>query len=184
MNPCGRADHLLAPRACACSRKRYWFTHGTGSRLITTAMAVLISTERERVWRALADSSEVVRWDDSRTALIDRECTYPVIGEQFRWRSKLGGVALVLNETPIEVEPPGRLAVTCSMGSLRYEELFLLAAEADGRAHNERTRVSLKLSTGNRLQLLGTDLDRFELREMLIGRVDRTLRSLQKWCEN
>ena len=58
----------------------------------------------------------------------------------------------------------------------------MLRGEHLGRAC--LARVSLKLSTGNRLQLLGTDLDRFELREMLIGRVDRTLRSLQKWCEN
>lgn len=147
-------------------------------------MAVAISSGRERVWRALADPSEIVHWDDTRTALVDFDCTYPAIGERFRWRSKLGGVALVLNENPVEVDPPVRLAVTCRTGSLRYDELFLLSDDPDGHDGNARTRVSLKLSTSNRLQLVGTEFDRFELREMLIGRVDRTLRTLQEWCES
>jgi uncharacterized protein YndB with AHSA1/START domain len=147
-------------------------------------MAVVVSAERERVWRALADPAEIVGWDESRTGLVDRELAYPTIGERVRWRSKLGSVALVLNETPREVEPLERLRLTCYVGSLRYEELYLLVAEPGDRAQAGRTRVSLKLSTRNRLQLIGADVDRFEIRKLLIERIDRTLCSLQKWCEN
>jgi uncharacterized protein YndB with AHSA1/START domain len=152
--------------------------------LITTAMAVVVSAKRERVWRALVDPAEIVRWDESRTALVDRDRSYPAEGERFRWRSKLGSVALVLTETPREIEPLERLASECSAGSLHYEELFLLVAEAGDRAQDARTRVSLKLSTRNRLQLIGAEVDRFEVRKLLIERIDCTLRSLQKWCEN
>ena len=61
--------------------------------MITTAMAVVVAAERERMWRALADPAEIVRWDESRTALVDRDSVYPAAGERFRWRSKLGFIA-------------------------------------------------------------------------------------------
>lgn len=146
-------------------------------------MATVVSADRDRVWRALVDPEEIVQWDESRTALVDRELAYPAIGERVRWRSRLGTVALVLSETPNEVSQRARLSVTCRAGSLRYDELFLLRDEPADPAQPARTHVSLKLSTGNRLQLIGADVDRFEVRRMLIERIDATLRALQKWCE-
>ena len=80
--------------------------------MITTALAVVVAAERERVWRALTEPAEIVRWDETRTALGDRDRSYPKTGECVRWRSKLGAVALVLTETPKEIEPPARLALT------------------------------------------------------------------------
>ena len=152
--------------------------------MITTALAVVVAAERERVWRALTDPAEIVRWDETRTALVDCERLYPQIGERVRWRSKLGTVALVLNETPNEIEPPERLAIACKSGTLRFEQLYLLVAEPADRAQAARTRVSLKLSSRNTLQLIGAEVDRFDIRKLLIERIDCSLRALQKWCEN
>jgi len=168
------------PRATSDHARR---AHGVNC-LITTAMAVVVAAERERVWRALSDPREIVRWDETRLALVDRHLDYPKSGERVRWRTKLGGVQLVLSETPSTVEPPEGLTLACRAGSLRYEQHIVLAAERADRAQPARTRVSLKLSAGNRLQLIGADLDRFEIRRLLIERIDVTLRSLQKWCEN
>ena len=152
--------------------------------MITTALAVVVAAERARVWRALTDPAEIVRWDETRTALVDRERSYPQIGERVRWRSKLGTVALVLNETPNEIEPPERFALTCKSGTLRFEQLYLLVGEPADRAQAARTPVSLRLSSRNTLQLIGADIDRFEIRKLLIERTDCSLRALQKWCEN
>ena len=153
-------------------------------RILETGLVERVGAERERVWRALTDPAEVVGWDEARTALVDRERRYPEVGESVRWRSKLGKVALVLNETPNEIEPPERLALACNAGTLRFEALYLLVDEPADRAQAERTRVSLKLSSRNTLQLIGADIDRFAIRKLLIGRIDCTLRALQKWCEN
>jgi len=147
-------------------------------------MAVTVSAEPARVWRALVDPSEIVRWDEARTALVDRDIAYPVEGQRVRWRSKLGSVALVLNETPNEIVPLEHLQVACAAGSLRYEQLYRLQTEPGDSAQPTRTRASLKLSTRNRLQLIGAEVDRFEVRRMLIEHIDRSLRALQKWCEN
>ena len=152
--------------------------------MITTALAVVVAAERERVWRALTEPAEIVRWDETRTALVDRDRSYPKTGECVRWRSKLGAVALVLTETPNEIEPPARLALACKSGTRRFEQLYLLAAEPANRAQAARTRVSLKISSRNTLQLIGTDVDRFEIRELLMDRTDCALRALQKFCEN
>ena len=152
--------------------------------MITTAMAASIAADRERVWRALTDTSEIVRWDASRTGAVDTPERYPEAGRRMRWRYRLGSVSVVLKETPRLIEAPHRLAASCTAGSLRFEQTWVLHEEPEERAQAARTRVSLKVAAGNRVQLIGAEIDRFEVRRMLIGRVDATLRELQKWCEN
>ena len=126
-------------------------------------MAAVIGAPRQNVWRALTDPAE---------------------GETVRWRYKLGSVSLVLKETPQIVQPQERYALGCSAGSLHFEEAFTLVEEPEDTAQAARTRVSLKLVASNRIQLIGADIDRFEVRRMLNARIGETLRSLQKWCES
>ena len=152
--------------------------------MITTAMAAVVTAPRERVWRALTSAAEIVRWDEARTALVDAPDAFPIAGAKVRWRSRLGNVALVMNETPQVVEAPERLAVSCSIGSLQFDQLYALVEEPEDAAQPARTRVSLKLAARNQVHLIGADVDRFEVRRMLIERIDATLRALQKWCEN
>lgn len=147
-------------------------------------MAITIAAEPERVWRALVDPDEIVHWDPSRTALVDREVPYPTTGTRTRWRSRLGNVALALSETPHEVAPGEWIQSRCAAGSLRYEQSYRLVEEPGDRAQPTRTRVSLKLSAPNRLQLIGADIDRFEVRRLLVERIDEALRALQKRCES
>lgn len=147
-------------------------------------MAAVVGAPRQDVWRALTDPAEIVRWDDARIALVDSPTAYPTEGETVRWRYKLGSTALVLKETPQLVQPQERYAVTCSAGSLRFEQAFTLVEEPENKFQAARTSVSLKFVTQNRIQLIGADIDRFEVRRMLIARIDETLRSLQKWCES
>jgi len=152
-------------------------------RVITTAIAGVVEAPRQRVWRALTDPAEIVLWDDARIALIDAPNAYPTVGRTIRWRYRLGSVSLVLKETPQVVLPEKRYALACSAGSLRFEETFTLVEEPENSAQPARTRLSLKLTASNRIQLVGSDIDRFEVRQMLTTRIDETLRSVQKWCE-
>lgn len=143
----------------------------------------MVEASRQRVWRALTDPAEIVLWDDARIALIDTPRTYPTMGETIRWRYRLGSVSLVLKETPQVVLPEERYALACSAGSLRFEETFTLVGEPENSAQPARTRLSLKLTASNRIQLVDSDIDRFEVRQILTTRIDETLRSVQKWCE-
>jgi len=153
--------------------------------VITTAMATVVTAPRDRVWRTLTDPAEIVRWDETRRALVAPSRAYPVVASKVRWRSTLGGVGQVLHETPQVVEAPHRIAVSCHIGSLHFDQLFALQDEPEDPAQPARTRVSLKLATRNQVHLIGGgDVDRFEVRRMLIERIDATLRALQKRCEN
>lgn len=149
--------------------------------MITSALTVAISADPQRVWQALTDPGEIVRWDESRTGLIDPSPPYPE--GKVRWRSKLGKVTVVLNEESIEVSPPRRLALRCRSGSLRYEQLYQLQPVRPSDEQKHCTNTSLKISSDNRVSLVGAELDRFEVRRLMIGRIDSTLRALQIWCE-
>jgi len=146
-------------------------------------MAVVISAEQGRVWRALTDPNEIIRWDESRLAAVDLYDGYPIIGSKVRWRSKLGSVRVVLKEEPRLIEAPARIAASYSAGSLHYDQVYALDEEPEDRAQAARTRVSLKVAADNRVHLVGAEIDRFEVRKLLIERIDVTLRALQKWCE-
>ena len=49
--------------------------------MITTALAILVGAPRARVWRALIDPAEVIRWDESRLALLEPADEYPCVGQ-------------------------------------------------------------------------------------------------------
>ena len=147
-------------------------------------MSAGIGASRERVWCALTDPDELVRWDESRIAIVDRPDTYPEPGQHVRWRYKLGGVPSLLHERPTDVDFRERLAADFKVGTHHYQQLYVLVEEPETSAQPARTRVSLKQASENTVQLIGAEVDRFELRRMLIARVDATLRALQKWCEN
>jgi hypothetical protein len=147
-------------------------------------MSAVISADRKRVWRALSDPRELARWDKSRLGAVDAPSDYPLAGQKVLWRSQLGSVRLVMKERLTQVEPLERLAADLVIGSLHLQQLYVLIEEPEDRAQAARTRVSLKHSASNRVHLIGAEVDRFEVRRMLIERIDTTLRALQKWCEN
>lgn len=144
-------------------------------------MSTVISAKRSRVWRALTQAAEVVRWDERVIALEDPEAEYPRVGQSVRWRYRLGSIPVVLHEQPIEVIPDSRLRSMVALGLFRFDETFQLTSEpGDG----ERTRLSLKLVASNSVPVVGGALDRFAVRRLAVEFIDSKLRSVQKWCEN
>ncbi len=149
--------------------------------MITSTMSTLISAERERVWRALTTPSELLRWDDQIIALIDPIPDYPQLGQQVRWRYRIGSVPVVVHQTIQEVKPGERLQSAISRGVFCFDETYTLADEA---APPDRTRLSLKIVASNSAPLVGGSMDRFEIRRLSAELIDLRLRAVQKWCEN
>ena len=143
-------------------------------------MSTVIGAERARVWRALTEAAEVVRWDERVLELVEPAGEYPQVGRKVRWRYQLGAIPVVLHECPLEVVPAARLRSSIALGLFRFDETFQLAPEpgADGR-----TRLSLKLVAGNSIPVVGGVLDRFAVRRLANEFIDAKLRALQKWCE-
>ena len=147
--------------------------------MITISMAAVIEADQKRVWRALTDPEERVAWDERVLALVDLPEEYPVSGQHLRWRYRLGSVQLIMHERPIEVRDEERLRANLQIGSMRYEQTYGLQAEmVDGAA----TRLAMRVVASNSIPLVGSEIDRFDVREMAARHVDVTLRSLQKWC--
>lgn len=144
-------------------------------------MAAVIESERERVWRALTDPTEVVAWDPRMLAPIDDPTPLPLANCPMRWRYQLGPVQTVLCERAQEIVPPERLCFERRVGSMRFEQSFRLAEEAGDRP---RTRLAMKVVAGNRVPVLGDVVDRFAVRRMATLHVDDTLRSIRQWCES
>jgi hypothetical protein len=149
--------------------------------VITTAMSSVIGAPQARVWRALTEPDQVVRWDDRVIALLDPDAGYPRAGQSVRWRYRLGAVPVVLRECPLEVVPPSRLRCSVVLGLFRFDETFQLSPEP---GDPERTRLMLKVVASNSVPVVGGALDRFAVRRLANDFIDSKLRAIQKWCEN
>ena len=154
---------------------------GCPAQVITSAMSTAITAGRERVWRALTTPSELIRWDDELIALLDPVPDYPQLGQQVRWRYRIGSVEIIVHQTIQEVQPGERLQSAICRGLFRFDETYTLADEV---ASPDRTRLSLKVVASNSTPVVGGEMDRFAVRRLSAELIDSRLRSVQKWCEN
>ena len=148
--------------------------------MITTALSTVVGAPRRRVWRALTDPAEIVRWDERAIRLLEPVSQPLAAGSVLSWRYLLGGIPVVLREEALDLLYEERLHSGVSLGLFHFEQTFTLADEA---ADPPRTRLSLRLATGNSVAVVGGHLDRFAVRRQAAELVDTRLRALQKWCE-
>jgi len=149
--------------------------------VITTALSVVIAASRPRVWRAITEPAERIRWDESMLALLEPAEDYPCPGRDARWRYQLGNVPVILRDRPVEVVPGERLRSEVRLGLFRFDQSWSLRDEPGAE---RRTRLGLRLAASNAIAVVGGVIDRFDVRRLAAEYVDAKLRSLQKWCEN
>jgi uncharacterized protein YndB with AHSA1/START domain len=148
--------------------------------LITLAMATVVAAPRAVVWSALTDPEQIVRWRPGVETSLAAAEAHPAAGRRLRFRCRLQGVPVTLEETALEVVPEERLRSEVRFGLFRCEEIFLLApADPDGG----HTRVSLRITTPSETPLLGASLDRFAVRRFATDLAGTCLRALRDWCE-
>lgn len=97
-----------------------------------TQVAVTISIARppQRVWRALCEPAEVVRWDGVTQLWVPEG--YPAAGQYARWSSAIGPWRLTLHDRVQAVEPPRRLRSTIDIGFVHVEEEYRLTPSDAG----------------------------------------------------
>ncbi len=144
-------------------------------------MSATIVGDRGRVWRALTDPSELLAWDEHLIARVDTPDRYPDAGQHVRWRYRVGSVQLILHDRPVKVAAPEHLQTSLTLGSMRFERTYRLQEE---RGERPRTQLGVKLTASNSVPVLGSVVDRFDVRKTATAYVDNVLRSVQKWCEN
>jgi hypothetical protein len=150
--------------------------------VITTALSSVIAASRARVWRAITQPAEMIRWDEAMLALLAPADGYPRVGQRIRWRYRLGAVPVVFHDRPMEVVASSRLRSYVSVGLFRFDQTWSLSD--DQEVVSERTRLSLRLAASNTIAVVGGTIDRFDVRRMAAEYVDTKLRAVQQWCEN
>ena len=93
--------------------------------------SVEIAAPPERVWRALCDPAEVVRWDTGVAEALDAPADYPQPGQHVRWRYTNGPFRL-LHDRPKEVVANQKLRSLLAVGPLRFDETYTLEARDGG----------------------------------------------------
>lgn len=149
--------------------------------MITTALSTVVGAPRRRVWRALTDPAEILRWDERALRLLEPVSLPLAAGSVYSWRYLLGGIPVELREETLEVVAEERLHSGVCLGLFHFEQTFTLADEG---GDTRRMRLSLRLATGNSVAVVGGNLDRFAVRRQAAELVDSRLRALQKWCES
>jgi len=147
-------------------------------------MSAVIDADTKRVWRALTEPGELVTWDEQLVAPVEAPTEYPRSGQHVRWRYRLGSVQLVLHDRPQAVEPCKRLRSLLSLGSMRFDQTYTLLQEPEDDPDVPRTRLGLKIVASNSVPVIGSIVDRFEVRRLATERIDTTLRAISQWCES
>ncbi len=170
-------------------------TRGATSELITVALSATIGAPIDRVWRALTDPSERIVWDErilgevslshgsSRSAKRRRAAGQgeSALPEPTKWRFRLRGIPLVMQDTVCEILRNERLVSRISIGSMRFDQTLTLHREDCGSG--PRTRLGMKLVTRSQIAVIGEVVERLDVQKIVIEFVDSTLRQVQKYCE-
>ena len=141
-------------------------------------MSTRVGAKRERVWSALTDASERVRWDGPLEAPIDVSPDHPRPGDHARWRYRLHGMPVVLHERTLEVVEGKRLRSAMALGPFRFDLAYTLEPEDDGA----RTRLSAALAASNVVPVVGGALDRFAVRRLASEIVAEALEGMRAHC--
>lgn len=143
-------------------------------------MATVVAAPRAVVWSALTDPERIARWRPGVEASLAAAEPSAAAGRRLRFRCRLQGVPVTLEETALEVAPEERLRSEVRFGLFRCEEIFSLAAADPDGGH---TRVSLRITAPSETPLLGASLDRFAVRRFATDLAGTCLRALRDWCE-
>ena len=164
---------------------------GATSELITDALSATIGAPIDRVWHALTDPSERIVWDErilgevspSRGTKGTTTTTQSAdnIPKKTRWRFRLGGVPLVMQDVISNADRNERLVSRISIGSMHFDQTLTLHREDD--ESGPRTRLGMKLVAHNQIAVIGEVVQRLDVQKIVIEYVDTTLRQVQKHCE-
>ncbi len=139
-------------------------------------LCVTIAAAPSRVWRALCDPAEVIRWDNAVEAAMDAPPDYPRPGQHVRWRYR-GSPFGLLHDRPQEVQPNGKLRSLLALGPFRYDETYTLQTAPEG------CRLTASLAVRTALPLIGPLVDRFYLGPSTRRAFEASLASIKGHCE-
>jgi uncharacterized protein YndB with AHSA1/START domain len=129
-----------------------------------------------RVWRALCDPAEVVRWDTGVVEPLDAPPDYPQPGQYVRWRYAAGPFK-TLHDRPQEVVAEQTLRSIIAIGPLRFDETYTLERRGDG------TRLLTKMIVLPPWPIVGSLFVRLYAGREARRTVAASMTALKRYCE-
>jgi hypothetical protein len=155
-------------------------THRGGSARLAGVYAFTVSVDiaasSARVWWALCDPAEVVRWDVGVCAALDAPPDYPQPGQHVRWRCRRG-VFRILHDRPQEVVRERTLRSLLRVGLFYFDETYTLAAGGGGCRLTAAMEVRLPLG------VIGWVCERLYLGPHTRATVQASLDAIKRHCE-
>lgn len=146
-------------------------------------MTGVVRAERRRVWEALTEPDQELRWRPGVMAAVPdpEEGDDPgSAATRRRWRCLLNDLPVTLERTRLAAAPGERLHSALSLGLFRFEEIFTLQTAAE---RPEYTRVGLRVQARSEIPVVGGALDRFAVRRFATALSAIHLQALRDWCE-
>ena len=140
-------------------------------------VSVDIATPPARVWHALCDPAEVVRWDTGIEHAIDAPPDYPQPGQHVQWRYRNGPFRL-LHDRPQDVVPERMLRSLLAVGPFRFDETYVLEAIDSG------TRLTAWMSAKLPVPLLSEAVEWLYLGRATKSTVTASLSRIKRLCES
>lgn len=139
-------------------------------------VTVEIDAAPARVWRALCDPAEVVRWDMGLAGPIDAPADYPRPGQHVRWRYTSGPFR-ILHDRPQEVVSERTLRSLLAVGPFRFDETYTL------EPHGDRCTLMATMLVRAPAPLIGRLIERAYIGPATRTTVSASLRAIKRHCE-
>ena len=138
--------------------------------------AVDIAAPASRVWRALCDPAEVVRWESGVIEALDAPTDYPRPGQRVYWRTT-GHPPSILVDEPQVVEAERVLRSLLTVGRTRMDETYTLSPTPTG------CRLTVVVEAVSTVPLLGWAIERMQLASSIGRDFVVALESIRRYCE-
>jgi hypothetical protein len=139
-------------------------------------VSVEIAAPASRVWRALCDPHEVVRWDSGVSAALDAPPDYPRPGQRIHWRYR-SRLFPILIDRPQEVVLEQKLRSILRLGPYHIDETYLLTPVAPG------CHLAALVGLEVRLPLIGALVERLYAGPAGRRGLQASLAALKSYCE-
>ncbi len=139
-------------------------------------MSAEVAAPRGVLWAALTDTEQIPRWRPGVTGAAPG----PAVSGLRRWRCRLRGLPVVLEERQRSAQPGERLRSSLALGLFRFEETITLRPVPGAP---ERTRLGVVVQTRSEMAVVGGALDRFAVRRFAADVAAANLRALRDFCE-
>jgi len=135
-----------------------------------------ITAPAARIWQALCDPTEVVRWDSGVAGPLDAPGDYPKAGQHVRWRYR-HPLFHILHDWPQEVVAEQKLHSLLAVGPFRFDETYILQPSGAG------CRLVVDIEVRAAIPMFGAIVERAYIGPVTRRTVAGSIRALKRHCE-